>query len=491
MAITFNEVSLGRTPFISIEMDNSGAIPNIGKDFKALVIGQRLSGSPSVANVIVQVSSKQDAINRFGAGSQLAMMFDAWFANNVTTEVYAGVLDEASAGTARVQTITFTGPATASGTLNLYLNGTQVSVPVTASMTAVQVATAVLAKISAIANTLPFTVSQGANPNDHVLTVTSRWKGESGNDDDIRVNYYSTDSTPVGIGVTIEQTVAGATNPDVANIIAAMGDDQYHVIASPYTDTSSVTALKEEMERRWSASVQKTGVLFMAKDDTQVNLSSWGNGLNSQCLSTIGHNGSPTPSYKWAAAVAAVVASSASLDPARPYTNLKLNGILAPAKANRFTLLETNALLYDGISTYNTDNNGYVYMGRQITMYQTNAEGQADASYLDVPVIMTLARLRQDVKDRLGSKYSRHKLANDGTKFSSDQAIVTPNIIKGEMISLCREWEYNGLVENTAAFKESLIVERNAGDVNRIDIQLRPDIINMFLVAGVKISFIL
>lgn len=491
MAISFNEVSVGRTPFIAIELDNSGAIANLGHEYKCLVLGQRLASSPSVADTIVQVTGKQDAINKFGAGSQLAMMFDAWFSNNSTNEVYAGVLNENSSGTARVQTITFTGPATANGTLNIYLNGIQVSVPVVSSMTAIQVATAVMAKITAIANKLPFTASQGSSPNDHIITITSRWKGETGNDNDVRVGYYSTDSIPAGLGVTVAQTTAGATNPVLTNIIAAMGDDPYNVIVSPYVDDTSVSAIGSEMLRRWGASVQKTGVVFMAKNDTQVNLSSWGNGINNQCLSTIGHNGSPTPSYAWASAVGAVVAASASVDPARPYTSLKLNGVMAPVKANRFTLLENNSLLYDGISTFSVDNSGYVYMGRQITMYQKNANGQEDASYLDVPVIMTLGYIRQDVKDRLYAKYPRHKLANDGTKYSSDQPVVTPNVIKGELVALCIEWEYNGLVENTDAFKNSLIVERNATDVNRIDIQMSPDMINMFLVAGVKISFIL
>ena len=31
------------------------------------------------------------------------------------------------------------------------------------------------------------------------------------------------------------------------------------------------------------------------------------------------------------------------------------------------------------------------------------------------------------------SKYGRHKLANDGTRFGSGQAIVTPNVIRGEL----------------------------------------------------------
>lgn len=229
----------------------------------------------------------------------------------------------------------------------------------------------------------------------------------------------------------------------------------------------------------------------MAKNDTQVNLSSYGTALNSQCFCTMGQQASPTPNYRWAAAVAAKVAYHGQLDPARPFTNIKLEDILAPVRAKRFTLAEKNSLLYDGISTFNTDDNGYVYLGRIITMYQRSSAGEDDASYLDVPTILTLMYIRSDIRSFLQAKYPRHKLADDGTKFSSSQPVITPNLIKCEMVARCRQWEFNGLVENTEAFKDSLIVERNALDRNRVDILLAPDLINMFLVAGIKIQFIL
>lgn len=492
MAITFNEVSLGRAPFISFEFNNTGAIPRpAGQTYKALVLGQRLSSSPSVANTVVKVSNAQDAINKFGASSQLAFMFETWFANNTSTEVYAGVLDENSSGTARTQTLTFTGPASADGTLNVYFNGIQASVPVVSGMTASQIATALMAKISNIATKLPYTVAQGAGASDHILTATQRWKGESGMDDDIRANYYSTDVLPAGVGLTIAEGTAGATNPVLTNIIAAMGDDQFHIIVNPFTDATSLAALKTEVDRRWSASVQRAGIVFMAKNDSQVDLSSWGTALNSQCFSTIGQQGSPTPNYRWAAAVGAIVAYHGAIDPARPFTNLKLEGIMAPERAKRFTLAEKNSMLYDGISTFNVDDNGYCYMGRQITMYQRNSAGQNDASYLDVPTILTLIYIRWDLLEFIRTKYPRHKLADDGTKFASTQPVVTPNLLKCEIVARCREWELAGLVENTDAFKASIVVERNAQDRNRVDIQVEPDIINMFLLAGGVIKYIL
>lgn len=66
------------------------------------------------------------------------------------------------------------------------------------------------------------------------------------------------------------------------------------------------------------------------------------------------------------------------------------------------------------------------------------------------------------LKSVITSKYPRHKLANDGTSFGAGQAIVTPNVIKGEMLSIYRQLERAGIVENFELFKQYLIVERNA-----------------------------
>ena len=48
-----------------------------------------------------------------------------------------------------------------------------------------------------------------------------------------------------------------------------------------------------------------------------------------------------------------------------------------------------------------------------------------------------------------------------------------------------------GLVENAEQFKRDLICERNATDPNRLDWLLSPDLVNNFMVGGVKIAFLL
>ena len=82
-------------------------------------------------------------------------------------------------------------------------------------------------------------------------------------------------------------------------------------------------------------------------------------------------------------------------------------------------------------------------------------------------------------------------MANDGTRFGPGQRVVTPSVVMSELISLFRLWETRGLVENADAFKQGLVVERNASDPNRLDLLIPPDLINQLRVVAASISFTL
>ena len=87
------------------------------------------------------------------------------------------------------------------------------------------------------------------------------------------------------------------------------------------------------------------------------------------------------------------------------------------------------------------------------------------------------------------SKYPRHKLANDGTRFGDGQAVVTPAVIKGEMCSVYKQMERSAIVENFDLFKTYLVVERNADNPNRVDVLFPPDYVNQLRVFALVNQF--
>ena len=126
---------------------------------------------------------------------------------------------------------------------------------------------------------------------------------------------------------------------------------------------------------------------------------------------------------------------------------------------------------------------------RAITTYQVNSFGVADTSYLDSETLHTLAYIIRRLKSVITSKFARYKLADDGTKFGAGQAIVTPSIIKGEILAEYAKLEAEGIVENLDAFKKALIVERSAKDPNRINVLLPPDLVNQLRVFATLVQF--
>jgi phage tail sheath gpL-like len=347
-------------------------------------------------------------------------------------------------------------------------------------------ATNLAAAINANAD-LPVTAAAGTN----VVTLTHRHKGVVSTDVDVRLNYQDGEKTPAGVTLAIVAMASGATNPVLTTLIAALGDTWFHVIAHPYTDATSLTAIETELASRFGPTRMIDGIAITSAVGTQAQLGVIGDARNSPHSCIVAQPGkSPlTPPCEFAAAVAAVVAYYANQDPARPLQTLALAGVKSPAEADLFTLQERNLELYDGIGTTRVAAGGVVQIERIVTTSQTNAAGSPDTSYLDATTMLTLMYLRYAFRTRMLARYPRHKLASDGTKVAAGQAVITPKIGKAEAIAWFREMEELGLVENYDQFKRDLVVERNASDVNRLDFLLPPDIMNQLIVGAVNFQF--
>ncbi|MCP4352291.1 MAG: phage tail protein [Desulfobacterales bacterium] len=491
MAVSFNEVPKNiRVPFMYVEIDNSNAVKGASlMPFKTLVFGQKVSTGSAEALKPVRVTSKEQAKEFFGAGSMLAHMLEGLFENDSMTETIVVSLNDAAAGVAATGSVSFGGAVTAAGTLNLYIGGRRVRIGVASSEASSVTATAVAAAINAD-NDLPVTATVNGGENTKVDLIAKN-KGEAGNSLDVRFNYYDGELLPKGLIATIVSMNGGSGNPDIADVINAIGDEHYNIIANPYTDASNLTALENELSSRWGAMRMIEGMAFSAADGSHAQLGTLGDSRNSPHSSIMNAAGSPTAPYVWASAVAGVVAYNGNIDPARPFQTLPVKGVLPPKPEDRFIMQENNLLLYDGISTHNVDAGGVVRIQRLITTYKSSPNGAEDVSYLDVNTPLTLAYIRYDFRNHILRKFPRHKLADDGTRYGAGQAIITPKVGKAEAIARFRLWEEMGLVEGADQFKKELICERNISDRNRLDWMLPADVINQFRIGGAKIGFIL
>ncbi len=477
-----------RVPLFWAEMDNSEANTTQSSG-PSLLIGLALSDSTIAKNKLTIMPSAALAGKVAGRGSQLARMVARYRAVDPFGELWVIAVTEPDGETAK-GTVTLTGNAQASGTLSLYIGAVRVQAAVVTGDAPVAVAAALAAAVNANAD-LPVTAAAAAG----VVTLTARHKGLTGNDIPLALNYYGTvgsENTPDGVNVAIVAMAGGTGSPSLATTVAAMGDEPFDFIGTPFSDSASLATLALEMNDssgRWGYARQLYGHVYTAKIGTLSELVAYGDTMNNQHISAAGYE--PAVQTAVDELVALRTARNAvfiRVDPARPTQTGELTGALPAPAGSRFTLTEQQSLLKHGIATAYAES-GVLRIQRDITTYQTNAYGVADNSYLDSETLHTSAYVIRQLKSIITSKYPRHKLANDGTRFGPGQAIVTPAVLKGEMCASYRTMERAGIVENFDLFKQHLVVERNVSDPTRVDVLFPPDYVNQLRVFALLNQF--
>ena len=489
MAISFQKIPPNiRVPLSYFELDPSQAATQQQQLQLALMLGAVATGTGATVpvNKPFLVRSADDARGIFGAGTALARMAAAFFRNNTTVPLYAlcaanTTFDEAEG------TITTTGAATASGTIWLYIGGVLVRHNVASGQTAVQVTAALAATIN---NTPEAGVTAAvATTPAGTIELTANDPGVTGNMP-VAVNYRGAiagEMTPLGLTVTTTNLEGGTGSPDLSQLLAFAGPGLYDFLISPWALAVDLDDIGEWLANRWDWIEMTYGGAWCAREGTVAALSTFGNSRNDPHVSIVGQSGSPTPTFEWAAAYAGASAGSLIVDPARPVQSLPLVGVLAPPVG--FSILEQQILLFDGISTTYAEAGGMVRISRAITTYRVNVWGAPDNSMLDCETLYTMAYFNRFMRDRINLKFPRSKLANDGTAFGAGQAVVTPAIIKSELVASYQMLEEIGLVENTEAFIAHLVVERNMLDPNRVDILLPPDAVNALRIVAALNQF--
>lgn len=472
-----------RLPGAYIEISTERAVRGLpGLPHKIAIVTQKLATGTVAAGVATRVTRPQDGDALCGRGSMGAAMIKAALAVNAWTETWVIALDDKGDGTAATGTLTVTAAPTSSGVYPLWIAGVKVGVGVAAGDTINATATKIAAAINANAD-LPVTAA-AVNA---VVTCTARHKGLCGNDIDMRAGFYPDEAMPAGLAVTIVAMSGGAGNPDMLDAIEAMGETWFTDIVNPWTDTTSLNALKLALDARWTGTEMKDAKAYSFKRDTFGNLATFGNARNDGLATIMGSNDPLTPTYVLAALYCAAATFQLAIDPARPLQRVALPGALIGK--GHFNQQERNLLLFDGIATCYLGDDGTVYIERAITTYQKNAAGADDTALLDLETVATLAYLRYTERLRILLRFPRMKLTDDGNEIAPGQAMVRPKDIRAELVALAMEWQRAGLIENVDEFEAMLVVERAEGDPNRVNVLNPANLVNQLRIYASKIEF--
>jgi phage tail sheath gpL-like len=500
MTITFTNIpDTTRTPGAWAEIDNSRALKGLVQNpHKALIIGQKISAGSVDTDTLVAITNDNLADGYFGPGSLLARMCNVFKDNNPNTELWAIAISDAGAGVQASGAVDIStaisatgGSCSGGGTYYFLVNGAAMYVALTSGWSVADINSVLVSTVNGD-STLPVTASTNATSD---LVLIAVQKGTPGNYIDFRHNYYTGQSLPAAFTVapSITGMADGSTDSDLGDVWAIIENERYNYIIQPYIDSANLKEIEDELESRFGPMIDQQGHGFAAVRGTAASCTTLGNSRNSPHNTIMGCYDSPSDPAEWAAALGAVAAEHLNNDPARPLQFLKLSGVLPPPVENRFTRAERNTLLYDGIATSLTDSGGNQIIERCITTYQSNALGLTDPSYLDIQTLATLGEIRDQFLIRMTNRFitQRFKLADDGYPIKPGSKVVTPNTVKQECIALFTLLRDEGLVENLDDFVQNIVVERDASDVNRVNVLLPPDLVNQFRILAGLIQFIL
>lgn len=516
MPIAFNQIpaKIG-VPGTYVEFDGSNARTSAGgKPYSALIFGQMSAaktlanptGSTVPANLPAQVTSAAQAAQYFGSGSVLAHMAKTFFATNPYTTVYFAPQLDNAAGVARVVTvgyaIAYAAPAVVAGVERLYIGEDEYATAVAIGDTGAAVATALAALITADTTAL-FTAAAAAG----VLTLTAKAKGELLNDVQITAQYYDGETSPSGAFAPIAQTVAGLQNPDVTTSLAACSSLDFTHCVFPYNDDANALLITAEAQQRWAPLPNATSLgqgqndfmIFGAFRGTEAEFTTFASDRNSQHM-TVAHiepqtawggvvyAGLMSSAWQYSAAYGAASISLVSVVANKPHQNYVLTALKAAPRVSRFPWVSRNRTIALGGSTYTYTPSDQVLLENGITtMTLTNTGVTSDAEQR-VETQFANSFIRWSLRVTLETKFPAHRLADDGRGLPSD--VATPLRVKAVLVSLASEWANLGIIENLPAFIKSVVVERSAVDCNRIEFEIRPDIVNVLVVKAGKNSYI-
>jgi len=216
---------------------------------KILIIGSFDPAKTSVTpDQPQQIFSAEDCGSIYGFGSMVHRLSLGVFDAQAGVETFVQPQDEAGGAAAAAGELTFTGPATANGTIYLYIAGDLVTVSVASGDTLEEIADAVVAAILADSN-LPVTAAKVAVTFE--VTITAKTKGTYGNEISLAVNLKTGEELPAGVTFAVSTAMAAGTGtPDITTALDGLGtgdganEDFYTDVVHGYLqDTTTLDAI--------------------------------------------------------------------------------------------------------------------------------------------------------------------------------------------------------------------------------------------------------
>ncbi|MDI3282115.1 hypothetical protein [Polyangium sp. 15x6] len=449
--------------------------------YYALLIGNLLSTGAGSTNTLygpdtaVSMTSEQDAITLFGAGSELHRQVRRFLQVNTTTPLYVIAVAEGDSATAATGTITVTGPATSAGTLRIFIADEFVDVGFVTGDSATTIATSAVTQINAKTH-WPVTASNLAG----VITLTSKQKGLRAN----FVRYFAKvipfSGSGVGVTPTTSTLVTGGTvSDDISTVLTTIVARRFYYIAPAASDSTQLSALLTQINTQ---ALPVNGIrqrMVAASVDTLANTITIVDALNGARAEMVWLQNSDMPPCELSAHNAAVYALEEA--PFPPRLNFDFYGdadsdqwrIKAPLSGTAPTRSQVYAALNAGVTPIGVRTSGKTYLVKRVTTRYKNGS-IVDYRIRDSHKVTICDRFADDLIAKAATQL-RGKIIGDDPKKNEPTPgpnVATPRIVKALVDRLSDDYGEDDLLQNVSTIKSQTLVLRDSANKTRMSAKI-------------------
>lgn len=468
---------------------NSGGTPFQG-DSRLLLVGQKLAaGSATAGTVIGPIHSEQEAGGFFGANSMLVQMFRIARLNAPFAPLWVLPLAD-PAGAAATGSLNITSAPAVTGVAVLRIMGRPIAWQVNAADTAATVAANGVAAINKAG--LPIVAAVDGVTTSKIDLTAAHVGAVAGNFIDLKV-VIDTPNVLTASNTALVAMSGGTGVPSLTLPLAALGDDAFDWIASPYSDTASLNSVRDFLDGisgRWSPVQQLYGHHFTVNYSTLISTQvALGAARNDSHASIMAVPASPSAPWEWAAGIGGIAILHLSTAPelSRPLQTLIIDGILPPDdRSTWWHYADRQALYQNGMAAFKVTSDALVYIDRLVTTYQHTTAGIQDGTFRDVETMAQGMFAIRFMRNAVSNRHSRQAIADENP--FNVQGVTTPADIRNTLIHAYYDLVALGVAENPTIFAQYLIVERDGTDPNRVNAYLPIDVVNQLRVFAANVT---
>lgn len=473
-----------------------GIASNALGSYAALIIANMLSsGAGSTGTVYgpdtaIPMLGEDDAIQLFGAGSEAHRMVRRFLSINQSTPLYVVCVAENGSAQPATGTITITGPATASGTLRIYVADEFVDVGFAKGDTATVIGDNAVTQVTAKSH-WPVTVTNASG----VLTLTTKQKGARAN----LVRYFARLIPFTGSGVSVTPVAStamssGSASDDLTTITSTISAQRFYYMVPAANDSTQLSALASFINAQAVPTVGLRERMVAGSADTLANSLTITDGINGARAEVLWLYQSDVPPCELAASGAAAYALGELPDPPR----LNFNGygqgdgeawpVKAPLSGAAPTRSQIAAALNGGLSPVGVNRASTYIVKRVTTRYKNGAV--LDYRIRDPHKVTIADRYADTIKTTAAAELRGKSIGDDPKKNepTPGPSVVTPRVLKTLCNRITDSFAGNDLLQNVPDIKAQTVAQRNSANRARMDARVPLQPIDILDQVGVRVD---